>query len=285
VTNPSVSICIPAFKAERHLPETLASVRAQTFADWELVVTEDGSRDGTERIVREFAATVPQPVRYTRHDPNRGLPATRNAGIAAARGEWIALLDADDVWLPDHLAGLVHARDGGADLVFAGSRIFEDGTGTELGLRDASPETLGAPARSLFTGKLVIQPSAVLLRRSLVERVGGFDPAYPVCNDVEFWLRLLSAGARLVHSGRATCRYRKHAGAMSHRSAELIADLARVREAYFDRAGLEPREGLALAASAFLDAARIARSAAPRRALAWTLSALRLHLRRLALTR
>ena len=81
MTTPRVSICIPAFKAEAYLAETLASVRAQTFANWELIVTEDGSRDRTEAIVAAFAATVPQPVRYMRHEPNRGLPATRNAGI------------------------------------------------------------------------------------------------------------------------------------------------------------------------------------------------------------
>ena len=83
MTAPLISICIPAFRAERFLAETLASVRAQTFTDWELIVTEDGSRDRTEEIVRAFAASVAQPVRYTRHDPNRGLPAIGNALPAA----------------------------------------------------------------------------------------------------------------------------------------------------------------------------------------------------------
>ena len=94
---PLISICIPAFKAERYLAETLESVRGQSFKDWELIVTEDGSRDGTEAIVGGFAGTVPQPVTYQRHDLNRGLPATRNTGIASARGTWIALLDSDDL--------------------------------------------------------------------------------------------------------------------------------------------------------------------------------------------
>ncbi len=79
---PALSVCVPAYNADRFLAETLESVRNQTFTDWELVVTEDGSRDGTERIVRDFAATVKQPVRYLRHEKNRGLPATRNTGIA-----------------------------------------------------------------------------------------------------------------------------------------------------------------------------------------------------------
>src|SRR5688572_7380498 len=103
MTPPLISICIPAFHAENFLPAALESVRAQRFTDWELIVTEDGSRDSTEEIVREFARTVSQPVRYDRHEQNLGRPATRNTGIAAATAEWIALLDADDVWTTGHL--------------------------------------------------------------------------------------------------------------------------------------------------------------------------------------
>src|SRR4051794_34793625 len=100
------TICVPAYEAERYLGETLESVARQTFPDWQLLVTEDGSRDGTEEIVRRFAASVSQTVRYKRHEPNRGLPATRNAAIEGVETEWVALLDADDVWLPEHLSDL-----------------------------------------------------------------------------------------------------------------------------------------------------------------------------------
>ena len=75
--NPTVSICIPAYHAERYLPETLKSVREQSFREWELIVIEDGSQDGTEEIVRQFAGEVSQNVTFQRHMQNRGLPATR----------------------------------------------------------------------------------------------------------------------------------------------------------------------------------------------------------------
>src|SRR5882757_9190931 len=104
---PQVSICIPAYRAERYLEATLKSIQGQTFRDWEVIVTEDGSKDRTEDIVRGFAATVNQSVLYNRHDVNHGLPATRNTGIVTARGTWIALLDADDLWQPDHLESLI----------------------------------------------------------------------------------------------------------------------------------------------------------------------------------
>src|SRR5687767_8608489 len=100
---PLISICIPSYKADKYLGAALASVKEQTLTDWEVIVTEDGSKDRAEEIVKEFAATVTQTVVYQRHEVNRGLPATRNTSIAAARGEFIAFLDADDKWVAGHL--------------------------------------------------------------------------------------------------------------------------------------------------------------------------------------
>jgi len=276
MSTPAVSICIPAYKAERYLAETLASVRAQTFADWELIVTEDGSRDGTEEIVRAFAATVTQPVRYLRHDPNRGLPATRNAGFASAQAEWIALLDADDLWLPEHLAELHHARSSGAALLaFASSQIFDSKTGTHLELRDATPALTAASAESLYLGKLIIQPSSVLFSRALLEKEGGFSSEFPICNDLEFWLRQALGGATFVHSGRATCFYRKHPDAMSTKSARLIAEVGDIRRRYQTRVSLPRAEKIQLTTKAYLNAARIARTSEPRFALRCLVAAAR----------
>ena len=103
MSSPLISICIPAYKADRYLATTLASVGNQTYPNWELIVVEDGSRDRAEEIVTAFSATVSQSVRFLRHEKNRGLPATRNTGIEAALGNWVALLDSDDLWKPEHL--------------------------------------------------------------------------------------------------------------------------------------------------------------------------------------
>ncbi len=125
---------MPAYNAERFLPETLASVRAQTFTNWELIVIEDGTHDGTEKLVEQFAAGGPQPVTFRRHAKNQGLPATRNTGIALARGDWVVLLDNDDIWTPDHLASLVEcAREHPeARLIHSGSVLFDSDSGREL---------------------------------------------------------------------------------------------------------------------------------------------------------
>jgi glycosyltransferase involved in cell wall biosynthesis len=272
---PRVSICIPAYKAERFLAETLASVRAQSFTDWEVIVTEDGSRDGTEEIVRAFAATVAQPVHYTRHDPNRGLPATRNAGIEVAKAEWIALLDSDDLWTPDHLARcLAAAPASGPALVFGGSSVFDSGSGAEVYRRE--PPASGDLRAALLEGDLVIQPAAALYNRAAFSAVGGFDPRFPICNDFDYWLRCCRAGVPLFYNGAITLRYRKHPGAMSNKSAALIADSARVLLA--NTHGFPGRTPAAIrrqARSRLVNAARLLRTTEPLQAARLCAAALR----------
>jgi glycosyltransferase involved in cell wall biosynthesis len=232
---PHVSICIPAFRADKYLESTLRSVAAQTFTDWEVVVTEDGSKDRAEEIVRSFAATVRQSVTYLRHDANRGLPATRNTGIAASRGAWIAFLDADDLWRPEHLAALVESgqRDS-ADLVFAGTEWFDDATGKTVNRSVPTEEHLKQLPIALFTGQLSVLPSSVLIRRHCFQRFGFVSTEYPHVNDTEYWLRVLRHGGRISYSGVVSCLYRKHADAMSTKAAQMLADSALLCERYAD---------------------------------------------------
>jgi glycosyltransferase involved in cell wall biosynthesis len=235
MSSPAVSICIPAFKAERYLLETLASVRTQTFADWEIVVTEDGSRDRTEEIVLEFAKTVVQSVRYHRHDPNQGLPATRNHGISTAEAPWIALLDSDDLWTPDHLREVMAiAAKGEADLIHSGSQLFDSDTGRDLEKRFPSPEEIATFPRSLYVSHYTIQPSSVLLRRDLWNRLGGFNPDFRYVEDREMWLRCARGGGRFAYTGTITCRYRKHASALSKHAAAMAIAAAKVCEQHVD---------------------------------------------------
>ena len=234
--NPLVSICIPAYKAERFLSATLATVRDQQFGNWELIVTEDGSEDGTSDIVRQFAATVPQSVRYIRHAKNLGLPATRNTGTDAACAEWIALLDSDDLWEPDHLSELVDLVNAGsaAELIHSGSILFDSDTNCDMEVRAPTPEIVTGFPLSLFEGRYIIQPSSVILKKSLWKRVGGFNPAFRYLEDREMWLRCARAGAVFSYSGRVTCRYRKHTAALSSHAAEMAEASAAVFEQHLD---------------------------------------------------
>ncbi len=271
-----ISICIPAYKARHFIRETLESVRAQSFHDWELIVTEDGSDDGTEQIVNDFAASVLQPVRYSRHQRNEGLPATRNSGFHAARHEWIAMLDSDDLWTPDHLSSLISTQiRSHAEFVFASSQIFDNESGRFLEVRGASVEQMTMPGAALFRGDLIIQPSSVLLNRQLITKFGGFSPAYSICNDLEYWLRLAAVKTTFAHSGHATCHYRKHAGAMSMKTAHLIAEVGLIRRVYTGLVELQIREARWLSAKAYWNAARISRRSEPWRAAGWIAQAVR----------
>ncbi len=230
MSDPKVSICMPAYKADRYLPETLESIRAQTFRDWELILVEDGSHDHAEEQVAAFAAQVPQPVRFLRHAKNQGLPATRNTGIALARAPWIALLDSDDLWQPTHLEELVAAaqKNPRADLIHAGSMLFDSDSGRELELRAPSPGVVAGYPLSLFLGEYIVQPSSVMLRKSLWEKVGGFDPDFRYVEDREMWMRCARAGAVFLYTGHPTCRYRKHGTALTTHAGPMALAAARV---------------------------------------------------------
>ena len=232
---PFLSVCIPAYNADRYLAATLASVHGQTFTDWELIVIEDGSRDKTENIVEAFAQQGPQRVRFLRQEKNRGLSATRNTGFAQAKTELLAILDADDLWRPEHLelsvAALASAK---ADLVFGGCRLFDSDSGTPLEERSPPAGAMSEFPLSLYDGRVVIQPSTVVMRRAVITRCGGFNSQFPICNDLEFWFRTAKNGCHFAYTGAVTCDYRKHSMALSKRGAALVAERAEIYSLHND---------------------------------------------------
>lgn len=121
---PLVSIVLPTYNRARFLPAAFASVRGQTFEDWELIVVDDGSTDDSARVISAEASATTRPVRSVRQD-NAGPAAARNTGLRHARGRFVAFFDSDDRWLPHHLAECVAAFDADArlDWVYASTRI------------------------------------------------------------------------------------------------------------------------------------------------------------------
>lgn len=265
MNHPLITVCVPAYNAGRYLPETLASLRAQTFADWELIVTEDGSSEPVEALVNAFAATVPQSVTYQRHPHNRGLPATRNTGIAGANGAWIALLDSDDLWTPDHLSGLVRcaARQPAADFVHAGSTLFASDTGELIEVRAPSESAIRNYPRSLYLGDYSVQPSSVMLKKTLWSRVGGFNPDYRYVEDREMWLRCARAGALFAYSGGNTCGYRKHDAALTAHAVPMALASARVLQQHLDWEVIDAARRRLLTAEAWISAGRLVLRATP----------------------
>jgi glycosyltransferase involved in cell wall biosynthesis len=268
MNTPLISVCIAAFNAEKYLEATLRSIESQTFPNWELIVTEDGSSDRTESFVKDFAARVTQRVIYNRHKVNRGLPASRNTGIAAATGEWVAFLDADDLWKPDHLEMLISAsqiEDG--DAIFAGSVLYDDATWAKLSTRAPSEHDLTNLPLSLYTGQLSIMSSAVMIKLASLKQFGPISTDFAICNDTEYWLRILSKNGRMCYSGANTCIYRYHPDGLSHRAVESLIESARVCERYASWEAIPKRLARARTAGLFRWAGRMLMSEDPAAAM------------------
>jgi glycosyltransferase involved in cell wall biosynthesis len=201
-SSPLVSAVIPVYNGERYLAEAIESVLAQDYRPVELIVVDDGSTDGSGDIARSYPL-----VRYIRQT-NRGVSVARNAGIAAGRGEFIAFLDADDVWTPDKLTVqmeylLTHPEVG---FSFARQRfLFEQGIG-------APP---WFPQELLAQDHVGFMPSTLVVRKAVFERAGGFDTALRRGEDTEWLLRAGDCGIQMGIVQETLLLRRVHSGNVS----------------------------------------------------------------------
>lgn len=190
---PQVSVVIPSFNSERYIRQTVESVRRQTFTDWELIVVDDGSTDGSPAIV-ETSAGQDDRIRLVRLERNAGRPAVpRNAGVRAAQGAYVAFLDADDLWHPQKLEiQLRHMRACGVRFSSTETRHFRD-TPVAAMPRTVSFDDLAVTAvdhRRLLR-KNIIPTSSVVTERALLERNPFIeDPRYKAIEDYHCWLTL-----------------------------------------------------------------------------------------------
>ena len=220
-----VSVIMPFLNVAPYLEEAIESVRAQTYPRWELLLCDDGSRDGSSDIARRYAALDPSRIRHLTHADagTHGASATRNLGIAAARGEVIALLDGDDVWFPTKLAEqlAILAERPDADALYGVTELWYSWTGApDDSARDERPpggipsNTLLAP-RALLAGMLrreLLVPCtcSIVVRTDAVRRAGGFvDEFRYIYTDVAFYSRL-SLVASVLYVERCWDRYRRH---------------------------------------------------------------------------
>jgi glycosyltransferase involved in cell wall biosynthesis len=181
---PLVSVIIPAFNRGWCLREAVDSVLAQEFTDFELIVVDDGSTDGTAGLLEVCRSEV----RLLRQ-ANRGVSAARNRGIAAARGQLIAFLDSDDLWLPRKLSTQVEFFRVHPDalIVQTEEKWVRKGRRVNPGKRHRKRSGM------IFEASLdlcLVSPSAVMVRRELFDRVGLFDEGLPACEDYDLWLRV-----------------------------------------------------------------------------------------------
>jgi glycosyltransferase involved in cell wall biosynthesis len=188
---PELSVVLPTFNRLKYLRPAVDSVFAQTFTDWELILADDGSEGETAAYLAALANRPRVRVLRLAHTGNPG--AVRNAGWRAARGEYIAFLDSDDVWLPEKLAMQVaslrsHPQRGWSHTAFAA--IDESGellTGSRAPWRPSSEDWI---LERLIKMETVIATPSVVVRRKLLEQLGGFDLEQRMCEDYDLWLRL-----------------------------------------------------------------------------------------------
>jgi len=185
----SVSVITIFLNSEAFIAEAIDSVLAQDFRSFELILVDDGSTDTSSAIARHYAETHPDRVRYIDHPQhaNRGMSASRNAGISVARGDLIAFIDADDVWVPDKLRDQVSIFDAhpqvglvaGATLYWESWRGGEDRTVLVGHVQNQVIDPPGALLSLYPLGRAESpSPSCLIVRRSVVESVGGFEESY-----------------------------------------------------------------------------------------------------------
>ena len=208
---PQVSVVAPTFDRREVLPRALDSVLAQTFSDWELIVVDDGSTDATADMVKHDYSDA-----HLLIQENRGVSAARNAGIAAARGEWIAFLDSDDAWLPEKLD-----RQMGALEAEPGHRLCHtDEIWIRNGQRVNPMEKHAKAGGRIYLMCLplcCISPSSVVMHRDLLKETGGFDETFEVCEDYDLWLRVPARDPVLFVEEKLLYKHGGHEDQLSRR--------------------------------------------------------------------
>ncbi|HVX31435.1 MAG TPA: glycosyltransferase [Nitrolancea sp.] len=221
-----VSVIIIFWNAEPFLAEAVASVVAQTYPHWELLLVDDGSTDGSTALAQQLVAIDPQRIRYLEHPghANRGMSASRNLGIDHAYGTFLAFLDADDVWLPEKLSHQVQILEERpeAALVYGPTEWWYSWSGRDEDRSRDVVAPLGVSADTLLPPPLLVNrfffrqdaaipgPSSILVRREIVEQVGGFEESFRGAYEDQAFYAKVCLRAPVLATGQCTDRYRQH---------------------------------------------------------------------------
>ena len=209
---PKASVIIPVYNSSKYLSETIDSVLSQTYQDFEIVTVDDGSTDSSKEIIEKFIEKNPDKIKYI-YQSNKGIAGARNTGIRNAKGEFIALLDADDKWHPQRLEDEVKVIESSKDigLVHADMQNISD-TGQMLSIPKREKKYLsGNIFEPLFLREAEIDALTVLFRKECCDKVGLFDED-PICmgvDDRDLWLRI-SRQYKIQYVDKVLAYYRVH---------------------------------------------------------------------------
>jgi glycosyltransferase involved in cell wall biosynthesis len=184
VNHPLISVIIPTYNRQGFLLQAVESVFKQTFSDYELIVIDDGSTDGTGEGLKPYENRLQYIYRE-----NRGVSAARNTGLQAARGDWIAFLDSDDYWLPAKLETQVRFFAENPQALICQTEEIWIRHGRRVNPHKKHRKFSG----DIFSPSLIrciVSPSAVMIRREFLNQIGPFDESLPACEDYDLWLRI-----------------------------------------------------------------------------------------------
>ena len=207
---PSVSVIIPVYNGAAEVRRAIDSALAQKNCTVEVIVLNDGSHDETDSVLAEYGDRI-----RAVNQQNCGLSKTRNNGIALATGEWVAFLDHDDYWQPEKLSlQLEAARRTGFDVVYTNAGNFGD----VARVAELRSEPQGMAEGDLLEPLLLdnfIVVSSVMIRRSVIREMGGFDTSLPSVEDWDLWLKLSALGVRFAAVREPVTMYQWRPGSMS----------------------------------------------------------------------
>ncbi len=229
-----ISVIIPAYNAMAYLPDTIESVLQQTFTDFEVLIINDGSSD---RIVEWASSLVDQRVRLI-NQPHQGVCVARNTGITQAKGEYIAFLDADDLWQPTKLEKQVRClnEQPTVGLVYTWTSFINE-SGKPIGRVWAS-HAQGDVWQQIVVSDMISNGSSPMVRRACFDDVGVFDPNITSSEDRDMWTRIAAKYPFAVVKEGLTL-YRRHPGNTTNKRQKMIQDLRQVIEKTFESVPLD----------------------------------------------
>jgi glycosyltransferase involved in cell wall biosynthesis len=227
---PTVSVIMPAYNVEPYIGEAIESVIAQTYTDWELLIIDDGSPDESGAVAASYAA-CDRRIRVA-HQANAGLSAARNHAIRLARGQFVAILDSDDLWQPSFLAAQMALLQQHPDIDIVTGNAWNLGS-----WRDGTPwRPYPDPRPQPTLVEILRDEEAVfimsVIRRRVFETIGGFDESLRSNEDYHFWLRAALAGFKFMRNDRPLAFYRRREGSLSASDVRMTRGILRVYEKF-----------------------------------------------------
>lgn len=266
-----ISILMATDRNRPHFAEALASIRAQTHAEWDLLVVQYGLPDETRTLVHEFGVLTGHSVTHLALGENHGSASARNRLLELATSDWVAFLDPSDQWTPHHLANAAQKLAGPIDVVSSDVRL-------ERPLHAISERSPPAqldhnPLRTLFVADALPFASALAFRREFAARAGFFDSQFKVGEARDFWLRCAVQGARFARTLRATCHV--HRGTLPDPAQTLLQADQQVRffEKHRDLPGVPAALRRQSLSTSLVAKGRLLRAADPAAALPYFLRA------------